>query len=64
MRIDAYDAQGRRVARVHDGDAPAGRSTVTWSGQGDDGRTLPRGLYFLRLDSGYAVKTVKAVLAR
>jgi len=64
VTIDAFDAQGRRVARVHDADAPAGRTNVSWSGAGDDGHALPRGLYFLRLAFGDEVRTVKAVLAR
>ena len=64
VTIDAYDASGKRVARVHDGEAAAGPTTVTWSGRGDDGRALPSGLYFLRLKTGIGEKTVKAVLAR
>ena len=64
VTIDAFDASGRRVARVLDGDAAAGPSTVTWDARDDAGRALPRGLYFLRLKSMAGEKTVKAVLAR
>jgi len=64
VTIDAFDASGRRVARVLEGEAAAGPSTVTWDGRDDAGRALPRGLYFLRLQSVAGEKTVKAVLAR
>ncbi len=64
VTIDAYDANGRRVARLHDGEAAAGPSTITWNGRDDVGHALPGGLYFLRLKSEAGEKTVKAVLAR
>lgn len=50
-RVDVYDVQGRRVRRLYDGAAPAGRTRVTWDGRDDRGRGLPSGTYLARLAS-------------
>lgn len=64
VTIDAYNAQGRRVARVLDADAAAGPGATVWDGRDDAGRALPRGLYFLRLGFAGEEMTAKAVIAR
>lgn len=45
LRVDVYDALGRRVARLHDGPAEAHR-TLSFT---FDAGTLPSGLYFYRI---------------
>ncbi|MFN8178260.1 MAG: hypothetical protein U0167_10035 [bacterium] len=49
VQLDAYDAAGRRVARI--GDLLAtGDARLDWDRRGLDGRLLPDGVYFLRLE--------------
>ena len=64
MTIEAWDASGRKVARVFDGSREAGPSSVAWDGRDDAGRALPRGLYFLRLSAGGERREAKVVIAR
>lgn len=63
VTIDAYDATGRRVARVLEAEAAAGPGAATWDGRDDAGRALPRGLYFLRLGFAGETRSAKVVLA-
>jgi len=48
VALDAYDLRGRRVARLFEGSVH-GATTVSWRGTNEDGRTLPAGMYWLRL---------------
>ncbi|HPF36164.1 MAG TPA: FlgD immunoglobulin-like domain containing protein [Candidatus Krumholzibacteria bacterium] len=50
-RLDVFDVSGRRVRRLWEGTAPAGRSEVTWDGRDDGGRALPSGTYLARLST-------------
>jgi flagellar hook assembly protein FlgD len=63
-RIDVYDAAGRRVRRVVDGTFEAGLGAVAWDGRGEDGSSLPSGVYWVRLEAGNVVKGGKIVIAR
>ena len=51
LRLDAYDAQGRRVASIAGGWPDAGRHTRTWQGTDDRGNRLPTGVYFILLET-------------
>jgi hypothetical protein len=64
VTIEAWDATGRKVARVFDGAREAGPSSVAWDGRDDAGRALPRGLYFLRLSAAGERRETKVVIAR
>lgn len=44
-----FDLQGRRVATLYQGELPAGRTPVSWSGRGRDGREIGGGIYLLRV---------------
>jgi len=50
VALDAFDLRGRRVARLFEG-ACDGPAACSWRGAGDDGRTLPAGMYWLRLSA-------------
>ncbi len=58
VRIRAYDASGRFVARLHDGPLTSG-STVTWNP-----RNLPAGVYILRVADERDVAYQRVTLAR
>lgn len=49
VRLGIYDVQGRLVATLHDGPAPAGVSRVEWRGQIDRGGVAASGVYFYQL---------------
>jgi hypothetical protein len=61
-RLGVFDVTGQRVRTLLDGAQAAGTFRVFWDGTGDDGRRLPSGLYFLRLDAGDVHAMQRAVL--
>jgi hypothetical protein len=48
VRVEAFDASGRRVATLAAGDRPAGGVMLHWRFDGPDGSPLPPGLYLVR----------------
>lgn len=50
-RLDLYDVGGRRVATLFEGSAAAGEHSVRFSSRDVQGRELPSGVYFLKLES-------------
>ena len=46
VSLAIFDAGGRRVASLADGEWPAGRHHIDWQATRDGGKTLPAGLYF------------------
>jgi glycosidase len=59
VRLAVYDLLGREVARLTDGEVPAGRHLVPF-----DGRALASGVYVCRLDHGGGVLTRRMVHVR
>ncbi len=49
-RIRIYDVRGALVAELHTGFRKAGRQSVSWSGSGRPGETVPSGIYFVHMD--------------
>jgi hypothetical protein len=50
-RLAIHDAFGREVCVLVRGPSPAGEHTVRWEGRDATGRTVPSGIYFVRLDA-------------
>jgi subtilisin family serine protease len=63
VTLDAFDVHGRRVARLFAGDAAGGRS-IAWRGADDRGVPVPAGVYWLRLASSGATRTLRVVATR
>lgn len=63
-RLSVFDAGGRRLRTLLDGEAPAGAQSAVWDGRDEGGRALPAGVYFFRLEQGGAVWSGRAVLTR
>jgi len=57
--LNVYDAAGRLVAQLYEGDAPAGVTAVTWQRAGSR-----RGVYFARLVTATGARTTKIVAAQ
>jgi hypothetical protein len=51
VRLDVFDTQGRRVARLADGWFPAGFHAVEWSRTSESGSLAP-GVYLYRIEAG------------
>lgn len=49
--LTIFDAAGRRIATLVRGEQPAGRRSVTWSGQDAGGQPVAAGIYFARLST-------------
>jgi hypothetical protein len=62
LRVTIHDASGRQVEEF----APARSSKheISWSGTDREGRELPPGIYFIRLDLGDATLSKKVLLLR
>jgi hypothetical protein len=59
VRLTVYDITGREIARLLDGDLPAGYHDVTF-----DGANLPSGIYFYRVNAGSFVDVKRMVLTK
>jgi zinc metalloprotease ZmpB len=51
VRLDLIDVTGRVVRTLVDGSTSAGPHAASWNGRDNEGRSVPNGLYFARLDA-------------
>jgi flagellar hook assembly protein FlgD len=59
VKLEAYDRSGRRVATIASGPLGSGVHTATW-----DARSVPAGIYFLRLTADSGQRSLKVVVGR
>ena len=59
-----YDVAGRRVAELVDGTLAIGTHRLSWNGRTAEGRSVPAGVYFVRVDSSDFTLTDEVVLIR
>ncbi len=65
VRLEIFDAAGRRVRTLFRGARGAGEYRVAWDGADDRGRPVASGVYFARLVAGVRARAVrKLVLVR
>ena len=64
IELAIYDVGGRLVRVMDSGSRSAGRYQATWDGQDNDGRAVPTGTYFCRLNTAQGSQTKKMTLAR
>jgi flagellar hook assembly protein FlgD len=62
--LKVFDAAGRVVRSLVSAERKPGRYTVNWDGRDAQGRTLARGVYFMRLQSPDFGRTRKVVITR
>jgi PKD repeat protein len=61
VRLEVYDAMGRRVATLLDNTLEAGRHEAIWEGRTDGGITVASGVYLYRIEAG-SFTAVKSML--
>jgi hypothetical protein len=61
VRFAVFDVTGRRVVSLVDGRLPAGEHRLSWDGRDGQGRPVPPGVYFLRLESPDGSRARKVV---
>jgi hypothetical protein len=64
VKLVIYNAAGESVAVLVDREQPPGSYTVAWNGLNRGGRRAASGVYFYRLQTGYASSVRKLVLVR
>ena len=65
LTLQVYDLAGRLVdVLLNDEVAPQGRNEVVWTGRDLQGRQLPSGTYFYRLEAGSFVETKRMTLLK
>lgn len=64
VRAEVYDAAGRSVATLIDALLPSGTERLVWEGRDRRGRSVPGGVYFVRVTTGRATITKKVLLVR
>jgi hypothetical protein len=52
VSLHVFDASGRLIRTLLDRQLAPGRHSVSWDGRSQDGRTVPSGTYFYRLNAG------------
>ncbi|HPF69133.1 MAG TPA: FlgD immunoglobulin-like domain containing protein [Candidatus Krumholzibacteria bacterium] len=62
--VTVHDLRGRRVRQLVLGRVAAGPQSCAWDGRDDAGRTLPGGLYLVRIRAGARATTLKLTLAK
>ncbi len=60
--IRIYDAAGRLVRAMRYERMQKGHNTVTWDGRDEDGRSVPSGIYFCRLEALGMTQTRKMIV--
>lgn len=64
VRLDVYDASGRLVRSLRDGNFPAGAEEVVWDGKDSNAKSVTAGVYYARLSAGGIVAVRPMVLVK
>ena len=64
VTLEVFDAMGRLVATLVNGQQPAGRYESQWNGRSDAGNTVASGMYLYRLRAGQFVQTRTMLLMK
>lgn len=64
VNVRVFDAQGVLVRSLLSESQASGDHEVRWDGAGDDGRPLPSGVYFGRIDTAGGTETQKVMLLK
>ncbi len=62
--LGVFDARGRRLITLAEGELPAGEHTVVWDGNDAQGKPVAAGVYFYQLDAAGERSTKRMVLIK
>jgi hypothetical protein len=62
--VEVFDAAGRHIRSVFQGELPPGTRQIQWDLHDDEGRTAPGGVYFIRVQIGDYARTRQLVVVR
>lgn len=62
VTISIFDTLGVKVIVLVDKVLPAGKHEIIWDGTDQEGKPVPSGIYFFKLEAGDFVKTEKLLL--
>jgi len=63
-RLEIYSLAGKRVATLVNGEVGAGRNEEVWYGKDDEGRPVPSGVYFYKLETREFRESKRMVLLK
>lgn len=64
VRLEIYDVTGTRVRTLDIGSQESGEHFVVWDIRNDSGESVPRGIYFVRLDASGQSRSLKLIVLR
>jgi flagellar hook assembly protein FlgD len=64
VRLDVYDASGRLIRQLEDGEEAKGDHSTTWRARDQEGRPVASGVYFVEVADAHGTQTRKIVLQR
>jgi hypothetical protein len=64
VRVELFDRRGRSAVVLKDATFASGMQSVRFTGQGSDGKTLPAGIYLVRIKGGKLDEQHKVVLIK
>lgn len=64
VRVGVFNAAGRRVATLFDGNAPAGPLALRWNGRDQRGHETGSGIYWIRAEAAGEKRTTRLVWVR
>jgi Glycosyl hydrolases family 32 N-terminal domain len=64
VRLDLFDVRGARVRTLIERELPSGASLEPWDGRSAEGAMVGSGIYFAKLTTGGATRSVRVVIAR
>lgn len=64
VQVAVFDARGRRVAALAAGHLASGEHRLTWDGRDEAGRSMPTGVYLIRLVAGGTSENLRISLVK
>jgi flagellar hook assembly protein FlgD len=59
-----FNVLGKEMRLLLNENLPSGEHNIQWNGKGDEGNTLPSGIYFIQMIAGSYQKTIKTILLK
>lgn len=62
--IKVFNILGKEIKQLVHENLPSGEHNIEWDGKGNEGSTLPSGIYFIQMIAGSYQKTIKTILLK